>query len=70
VFDGGSHSMFTDRPGTGGAELNPQVKTATRELALAFAQTQFGMAQAGLPQWVTRHRPILAKVETPGLALV
>jgi hypothetical protein len=30
VFEGGSHSMFTDRAGTGGAVLNPQVKAATQ----------------------------------------
>jgi pimeloyl-ACP methyl ester carboxylesterase len=71
VFDGGSHSMFTDRPGTGGADLNPQVKAATRELALAFAQAQLGLTAAPpIQEWVTRHRPILAKVEMPGLTLV
>jgi dienelactone hydrolase len=62
VFDGGSHSMFTDRVGTGGSVLNPQVKAATRELALSFAQAQFGMAQPGLQEWVIRHRAILARV--------
>jgi hypothetical protein len=36
VFDGGSHSMFTDRAGTGGAQLNAQVKAATQALSLAF----------------------------------
>ena len=30
VYEGGSHSMFTDRGGTGGVTLNPQVKEATR----------------------------------------
>ena len=30
MFEGGSHSMFTDRAGTGGATLNPQVKAATQ----------------------------------------
>jgi pimeloyl-ACP methyl ester carboxylesterase len=71
VFDGGSHSMFTDRAGTGGTDLNPQVKTATRELALAFAQTQLGLAAPPpIQEWVGRHRAILAKVEVPGLALV
>ena len=30
--------MFTDRAGTGGAVLNPQVKAATQELSLAFLQ--------------------------------
>ncbi len=62
MFDGGSHSMFTDRPGTGGSELNPRVKTATKELSLAFLGSLF--ARAGtitLSQWAERHRPILAR---------
>jgi pimeloyl-ACP methyl ester carboxylesterase len=62
VFEGGSHSMFTDRPGTGGAELNPRVKLATKELSLAFLQTSFGHSSPlALPQWVERHREIIAK---------
>jgi dienelactone hydrolase len=36
VFKDGSHSIFTDRAGTGGLNLNPKVKVATRQLALAF----------------------------------
>ncbi len=36
VFKEGSHSIFTDRAGTGGFDLNPKVKVATRQLALAF----------------------------------
>ena len=36
VFAGGSHSIFTDRSNTGGAELNPKVKAATQALSLAF----------------------------------
>jgi pimeloyl-ACP methyl ester carboxylesterase len=62
VFDGGSHSMFTDRPGTGGVELNPRVKLATKELTLAFLHTVVGRApRASLAQWVERHRSILAR---------
>ncbi|HET9976475.1 MAG TPA: hypothetical protein VFQ20_03490 [Burkholderiaceae bacterium] len=62
VFDGGSHSMFTDRPATGGAELNPRVKRATQELSLAFLQTAVGQAPlASLAPWVERHRAILAR---------
>lgn len=61
VFEGGSHSMFTDRPGTGGSELNPRVKQATKELALAFVETQAGRGAPGaMRQWVERHRAILA----------
>jgi dienelactone hydrolase len=62
VFDGGSHSMFTDRPGTGGVTLNPQVKAATKELSLAFLGAVFDGADAGvLQRWAERYRPILAR---------
>jgi pimeloyl-ACP methyl ester carboxylesterase len=62
VFEGGSHSMFTDRPGTGGAELNPRVKLATKELSLAFLQASFGNGKPlALSQWVLRYREIIAK---------
>ena len=30
VFTGGSHNLFSDRPKSGGAALNPQVKAATQ----------------------------------------
>jgi predicted dienelactone hydrolase len=67
VFSGGSHSIFTDRPGTGGAQLNPQVKAATRELALAFIRQVFGGTADTLERWSERHRPILARIVTsPG----
>jgi pimeloyl-ACP methyl ester carboxylesterase len=62
VFEGGSHSMFTDRPGTGGAELNPRVKLATKELSLAFLQASFGTGSPlALSQWALRYREIIAK---------
>ena len=62
VFDGGSHSMFTDRAGTGGVELNPQVKAATQTLLLAFLHHVFGQGDAdALALWAERHRPILAR---------
>jgi pimeloyl-ACP methyl ester carboxylesterase len=62
VFEGGSHSMFTDRPGTGGAELNPRVKQATKELSLAYLQARLGQGhETALTQWVDRHRSILAR---------
>jgi predicted dienelactone hydrolase len=65
VFEGGSHSMFTDRAGTGGAALNPQVKVATRELALGFVQAQAGLPAPPLQEWVSRHRAIVAQLRTP-----
>jgi predicted dienelactone hydrolase len=62
VFEGGSHSMFTDRPGTGGTELNPRVKLATKELSLAFLQARFGQGSPrALAQWVERYREILVR---------
>jgi pimeloyl-ACP methyl ester carboxylesterase len=62
VFEGGSHSMFTDRPGTGGAELNPRVKAATKALSLAFIDSSFDRARLPmLTQWAEQHRPILAR---------
>lgn len=61
VFRGGSHSMFTDRPYTGGRELNPQAKLATAELALAFLDLAFERKDAALRAWHTRWQPILGE---------
>jgi dienelactone hydrolase len=70
VFDGGSHSMFTDRPGTGGTELNPQVKAATKALSLAFLRNVFGHGDGeALTLWAERHRTILARFVGPKRAL-
>ncbi len=64
VFEGGSHSMFTDRAGTGGTELNPRVKVATKELSLAFLQASFGQGSPrALAQCAERHREIIAKYD-------
>ena len=63
VYEGGSHSIFTDRAGTGGVQLNPQVKQATRELALAFLRGVFDGDEAALAQWPQRHAGILARFE-------
>lgn len=64
VYEGGSHSMFTDRSGTGGA-LNPQAKRATQELALAFLRSNFDGDEAALLQWPERHAGILAQFSRP-----
>ncbi len=61
VFEGGSHSMFTDRGGNGGTTLNPQVKNATRELALAFMRSVFEREEAALTLWPKRFAGILAR---------
>jgi len=64
VYEGGSHSMFTDRGGTGGVTLNPQVKEATRALTVAFVQTVFDGDDAALRLWPQRHAAILARFST------
>ncbi|MGE8500595.1 MAG: alpha/beta hydrolase family protein [Pseudomonas sp.] len=61
VFHGGSHSMFTDRAFTGGTRLNPKVKRATAELALAFFDLIFDGDAATLTQWRTAWQPLLAR---------
>jgi predicted dienelactone hydrolase len=63
VFRGGSHSIFTDRAGPGGNELNAQVKAATQELSLAFLDAVFQGQDAALAVWPTRHQAILARFE-------
>ncbi len=68
VFEGGSHSMFTDRAGTGGVVLNPQVKAATQALALAFVRGVFDGDTAALAAWRARHAPLLARFQVPATA--
>ncbi|WP_349742709.1 alpha/beta hydrolase family protein [Roseateles cavernae] len=66
VFEGGSHSVFTDRDGTGGLTLNPKLKTATRELTLAFLSQVFDGQGEGLLSWGERHGGLLARWVRPG----
>lgn len=61
VFQGGSHSMFTDRPFTGGPALNPKVKDATADLALAFFDLAFDGDGTALTRWNTAWQAILAR---------
>ncbi len=69
VFKGGSHSIFTDRIATGGIELNPKVKAATRDLALAFLKALDADSAAdravdgALLQWRKEYAPLLASFE-------
>jgi hypothetical protein len=67
VFAGGSHSMFTDRSGTGGMTLNPKVKEATRALSLAFLKDVFDGEDRGLRQWPTQFAGIVARYTRLGL---
>jgi predicted dienelactone hydrolase len=59
VFEGGSHSIFTDRGVTGGIARNPQVKRATRELVKDFMDLVFAGQGAALRDWPQRHQPLL-----------
>ncbi len=61
VFSGGSHSMFTDRAGTGGIVLNAQVKEATRELSLAFLNSVFKGDDRAMVQWPRQFAEIIAR---------
>jgi dienelactone hydrolase len=62
VFAGGSHSVFTDRLGTGGGvSLNQRIKAATRELAVAFVKSAFDGGEAPLRDWGERHRELVAR---------
>jgi dienelactone hydrolase len=63
VFTGGSHSMFTDRAGTGGALLNPQVKAATKALSLAFLRHVFDGDGDDLQRWGEQHKDIVARYD-------
>lgn len=63
VFKDGSHSVFTDRAGTGGVELNPKIKVATRKLALAFLDRVFGQERITLDGWKAAYTPLLARFE-------
>ena len=65
VFAGGSHSIFTDRAGTGGALLNPQVKAATQALSTAFLGSVFNGDSAVLRQTAQRLGSLLARFSPP-----
>ncbi len=65
VFQGGSHSIFTDRALTGGPTLNPQVKQATVEVGLAFLDLAFSGDPGPLDAWSATWKPILAAAPVP-----
>lgn len=67
VFKDGSHSIFTDRMGTGGAALNPKVKVATRQLALAFLNWLHGKDTAALERWSGQNAMLLSQFEKVAL---
>jgi hypothetical protein len=61
VFQGGSHSIFTDRSTPGGPEVNQQVKAATRDLTLGFMRSVLVGDHGALQQWPQRHGSLLAQ---------
>jgi predicted dienelactone hydrolase len=65
VFNTGGHSIFTDRAGTGGALLNPQVKAATQALSTAFLGSVFSGDSATLRLVGQRFAGLLARFSPP-----
>lgn len=47
LFDGATHSIFTDRVDRSGSELNLKVKAATREVTRRFFEDVLAMGQPG-----------------------
>lgn len=64
VFSGGSHSIFTDRIGTGGLTLNPKVKVATSKLTSAFSRRVLNNDVDDLRNWPSDYNKILSRFET------
>ena len=65
VFEGGAHSMFTDRSSPGGFELNARVKAATQALTTAFLRSVSQGDDSALQEWPRLHRPLLARFVGP-----
>jgi dienelactone hydrolase/outer membrane murein-binding lipoprotein Lpp len=63
VFRDGSHSMFTDRLGTGGSEHNVAVKLATRELVVAFLDELWRERADAVDGWQIRHAALLSPLQ-------
>jgi dienelactone hydrolase len=63
MFEGGSHSIFTDRPTAGGATLNPQVKEATQTLTMAFLRAVFEGDDTAIRAWPQQFAPLLSRFE-------
>lgn len=65
VFQGGSHSVFTDRSLRNGGPLNPLVKRATADVGLAFLDLVHRADPVPLEEWGAIWKPILAAAPTP-----
>ncbi len=62
VFSGGSHSVFTDRRGTGGTLQNPRIKEATKHLIADFLRASLNgdTRPDRLHAWWQVHGSLLA----------
>jgi predicted dienelactone hydrolase len=60
VFEGGWHSIFTDR-GTNTPGLGQHVKSATQDLALAFLHSAFDAQDDAMLQWPGKHRALVSR---------
>jgi dienelactone hydrolase len=72
VFDGGTHSIFTDRLDRAGPELNKTVKSITREVTAAFLRTTLrGEPPQRLGDVFTQFRNAFTRVAgaLPGLSM-
>jgi len=63
VFEGGAHSVFTDRRGPGGYAVNGEIKAATCQLAHSFLLGVFEDKGALIDAWHARHRGLLFHFE-------
>lgn len=72
VFKDGSHNIFSDRLKTGGNELNPKVKKASRELILQFIKNQgdplLMQKNQVSQQWMQQYGHLLARSAWAGTA--
>jgi len=65
VFQGGPHSVFTDRSLRSGGPLNPLIKRATMEAGLAFLDLVHRSDPVPLELWNATWKPILAEAPVP-----
>ena len=63
IFKDGSHSIFTDRMGTGGVALNPLVKAATRKLVVAFLDDLDRGDAQGIATWERENHALVSRFE-------
>lgn len=62
VFKGATHSIFTDRTGPAGVELNSVVKRATRELSGVFLKSVLGNAPGkSVDDWLVVQKALFER---------